>query len=142
MNADFMLTITADLRRDEGVRLKIYRDTVGKQTIGVGRNLDDLGLSDDEVDYLLANDIKRCTAELDTALPWWRDMPEPRQRGLLNMAFNLGTPTLLTFRKMLTALRLGDGETAARHALDSKWARQVGARSSRIAALFRQPPSP
>lgn len=137
MTNDLIKSLITDLNRDEGRRLKPYRCSVGKLTIGVGRNIEDNGISNEEADYLLTNDIMRTVAELDRALPWWRDMPEPWQRGLINMGFNMGLPTLLQFKRMLAALRLGDGEAAARHAINSKWAKQVGARASRIAALFR-----
>ena len=129
--------IMADLQRDEGLRLKPYRDSVGKLTIGFGRNLDDVGITEREAEILLDNDIAKTVADLDRALPWWRDLPPFRQRGLINMAFNLGLPRLLTFKKMLTALEAGDGERAAIEALDSIWAGQVKGRADRIAYLYR-----
>jgi lysozyme len=54
------------------------------------------------------------------------------------MALNLGWPRLSAFRNMLAALQAMDYATAAREALDSKWAKQVGARAERIAALYRE----
>lgn len=130
--------IAADLRRDEGIRLKPYRCTAGRLSIGVGRNLDDVGISPAEAETLLANDIARAAAGLDGALPWWRDLSAGRRRALVNMAFNLGLPGLLNFRGMLGALRAGDFGRAADEALDSLWARQVGARAGRVAALLRE----
>jgi lysozyme len=128
--------LTRDLERDEGRRRKPYRDTTGKLTIGVGRNLDDAGLSEPEIDALLAADITGALADLDRNAPWWRGLPEPWQRGLANMALNLGWPTLRRFSRMLAALEAGDGAAAAAEALDSKWSAQVGDRASRIALLF------
>jgi lysozyme len=125
-----------DLIRDEGLHLKPYRDTAGKLTIGVGRNLDDVGVTRDEALMLLANDIAALPGALDRALPWWRGLDEPRARSLANMAFNLGASRLLEFRRMLGALRAGDYETAAREAMNSKWAAQVGQRANRIAVLI------
>jgi lysozyme len=130
--------LTQELRLDEGVRLKPYTDTVGKLTIGIGRNLDDRGISDDEADYMLANDIRMVEAELNRNAPWWTDLPELAQRGLTNMCFNLGWPRLSGFRNMLQALQNGDYSRAADEALDSRWARQVGARAERIATQYRQ----
>lgn len=129
--------LMADLERDEGLRLKPYRDTVGKLTIGVGRNLDDVGISASEARILLLNDITSATADLDRNAPWWKNMPGPAQRALANMAFNMGWPTLSLFKSMLTALEKGRYHEAAAHALDSKWARQVGKRAERIATLYR-----
>ena len=129
--------LKSDLERDEGLRLKPYEDTVGKLTIGIGRNLDDVGISEEEARHMLGNDIEWVVEELDRTMPWWRTMPEPAQRALANMAFNLGMPTLRQFRNMLAALQAGDYDKAAVEALDSRWARQVKGRADRIAALYR-----
>ena len=129
--------LTIDLIADEGMRLKPYTDTVGKVTIGVGRNLDDNGITEDEAGLLLRHDITRTTVELDARVNWWVAMPEPAQRALANMCFNLGWPRLSKFKNMLASLEAGHYSEAAGHALDSQWARQVGARAVRIAALYR-----
>jgi len=126
-----------DLILDEGLRLKPYSDTVGKTTIGVGRNLDDRGLSKAEAEYLLENDLGWVRVELDRKAPWWRDLPDGPGRALINMCFNLGWPRLSGFRNMLAALEVGDFDQAANHALESRWATQVGGRALRIADLIR-----
>jgi len=128
--------IISDLERDEGVRLKPYLDTVGKTTIGVGRNLTDNGITAAEARMLLQNDLSRISGELDRVVPWWREMSDSRQNALVNMAFNLGMPRLLTFKKMMLALQSGNFETAWAEAMGSKWAAQVGERSKRIADCF------
>lgn len=132
------IAIAAELRRDEGVRLKPYRCSAGRLSIGVGRNLDDVGISAAEAELLLDNDIARAATDLDRALPWWRGLSEGRQRALVNMAFNLGLPRLLGFSAMLAALRAGDYARAAAEALNSRWAGQVGARAARVAAMIRE----
>lgn len=124
------------LRRDEGVRKFPYKDTVGKLSIGVGRNLDDVGLSDDEIEYLLNNDIDRHIAEANREWPWIKDTSAKVRLALYNMAFNLGIPRLKEFIKMIDALYKHDYARAAEHALDSKWAKQVGKRADRIAQLY------
>ena len=134
MNTD---ELKADLYRDEGLRLKPYLDTVGKTTIGVGRNLSDNGISKLEADQMLEHDIAAVVTELDLAFPWWTRLPETKRRALANMAFQLGLPRLKGFEKMLGALEAGDWNAAADEALDSTWARQVPERAARIAQLFR-----
>jgi len=130
--------IKRELMQDEGLRLKPYRCTAGRLTIGVGRNLDDMGITAEEADYLLENDIGRAMAELDRALPWWRGLSEARQRALANMCFNLGIARLMRFKGMLADMAAGDHAGAAREAMDSAWARQVGPRARRIAALLAE----
>ena len=128
--------IISDLERDEGVRLKPYLDTVGKTTIGIGRNLTDNGITAAEAKVLLQNDLFRVANELDRVAPWWREMSQVRQNALVNMAFNLGLPRLLTFKKMMVALENGNFEIAWAEAMGSKWAAQVGERANRIADCF------
>lgn len=129
--------LRADLIRDEGRRSHPYRCTAGKLTIGIGHNLDDAGISAAAIDLLYAEDEAACVADLDRALPWWRGLSEARQRALLNMRFNLGLSRMLGFKQMLAALQQGDYQAAAAQALDSAWAKQVGDRARRIAALIR-----
>lgn len=130
--------LVEELKRDEGVRLKPYRCTAGKLTIGIGRNLEDVGITESEAEYLLRTDVARSMADLDRFFPWWRRMSEPRQRALCNMCFNLGVGGLAKFKKFLAALERGDYADAAREALDSAWAHQVGARSQRLAKMIAE----
>ena len=127
-----------DLIRDEGERLKPYVCSAGKVTIGVGRNLDDRGITKHESRQMLDWDIKQACWDLDHNLPGWRRYPDGVCLALANMSFNLGWPRLRNFKKMLAAIESGDYNKAADEALDSKWARQVGARADRIAALIRR----
>ena len=125
------------LRLHEGVEHKPYTDTVGKLTIGVGRNLDDRGLSDDEIDYILANDIKIGEDELDVWWKDWRTMDETRQRVVADMLFNMGRPTLAKFKNFLSALQEQDYERASVEMMDSNWARQVKGRADTLARMMR-----
>jgi len=127
----------AELVRDEGLRLRIYKDTVGKLTIGVGRNLDDVGISKDEAYLMLDNDIQRTSDSLDKNLPWWKTLDEVRQRVILNMAFNMGINSLLGFKNTLAAIQAGRYNDAADGMLASKWATQVGDRATRLAKMMR-----
>jgi len=130
--------LIAQLIVDEGKRNFPYKDTVGKTTIGIGRNLDDRGLSDDEISYLLGNDIKLVERELDISMPWWRGMCDARQNVIAAMAFNLGVPGLKTFTNTLQAMRDGRYSDAADGMLQSKWAQQVGARAVRLSKMMRE----
>lgn len=127
------MDIYEQLLRDEGIRLKPYKDTVGKLTIGIGRNLDDKGISEDEANYMLANDVKEVEDGLRAALPWFSGLDDARQGVLINMGFNLGVQGLLGFHNTLTYIQQGNWSFAAVEMLDSKWAKQVGARAQRLA---------
>ena len=127
-----------ELIRDEGMRLKPYRCPAGKLTIGVGRNLDDTGITELEAEMLLAYDIERFGYQLDRAIPWWRRLDEVRQRVLLNMAFNMGTMRLMEFTITLANVQAGRYKEAAAAMRNSKWARQVGARAERLAVMMEK----
>ena len=86
-----------ELKRDEGVVLTLYKCSAGKNTIGVGRNVDDRGITEDESDYLLGNDIDLCVDELEDNFTWYKNLSDARQRVLVNMCFNLGLTRLLGF---------------------------------------------
>jgi lysozyme len=127
------VTLIEQLARDEGVRLKPYRDTVGKLTIGVGRNLDAEGISQAEAMILLANDIQRSAANLSAALPWTSALDDVRRGVLINMTFNLGIGGLLGFKRFLAAMESRDWLGAQMHMMESLWAVQVGDRAKRLA---------
>ena len=124
------------LLQHEGHRTHPYTDTVGKITIGIGRNLTDRGLSTSEITTLYDTDTQLAAAALDDFWPDWRQAPQPAQIALLSMGFNLGLPRLRGFRKMRAALHRHDFEAAATEAEHSKWARQTGHRATHISALL------
>jgi lysozyme len=114
-----------------------YIDTVGKLTIGYGRNLDDNGISQEEADILFNNDFDNCQREL-SQYAWYTSQPEGVQAALMNMCFNLGLPRLKLFKRMIAALYVKNYTLAAQEALDSKWAAQVGERAKDVAVMLRE----
>lgn len=134
-----MNKLISQLKRHEGVRTHAYECTAKMITVGVGRNIDEnggIGLSDDEIEYLLENDIKRCKQEL-LALPWFPQIDSVRQDALINLCFNLGMTRLLKFEKALTAMSVGDYERASLEFMDSRWATQVGNRADEVCEMIR-----
>jgi lysozyme len=128
--------VKAQLRQDEGLRLKPYRDTVGKLSIGIGRNLDDVGLSLEEVDFLLENDITTAERVARTLFSTFDKLSDNRKAVLINLAFNLGQTRLAQFKKFRKAMQEEHFDLAAVEMLNSLWASQVGARATRLAKLM------
>ena len=120
----------------EGRRTKPYTCTAGKLTIGVGRNLTDRGLSEDEIDYLLVNDIILVEEGLDSTLPWWRTLDTVRQRVLIDMVLNLGITRFLKFKNTIKFIKEGEYKDASENMLKSLWAKQVGKRANRLAQMM------
>jgi len=125
------------LIRHEGLMLKPYRDSVNKLTIGVGRNLDDVGISRDEAIYLLKNDLQKVVAQAKQ-FPWYDKLSNPRKQVVLNMIFNLGITRFSQFRKTIGFIANGDYTAAAKEMLDSKWAKQVGNRATELAEIMER----
>ena len=119
----------AHLIEFEGIRLKPYVDSVGKLSLGIGRNLDDMGITLEEAHVLLDNDINNVEEEVVRKINGFDLLPDRAKLVLLDMAFNMGVPTLLSFKKMLRAISHNDWDESARQLLSSRYAKQVGRRA-------------
>jgi lysozyme len=131
-------TLIDQLTLHEGSRNFVYKDTTGNWTIGVGRNISrgGMGLSDEEIAYLLKNDIKRIDKELDKTFPFYSKLDSVRRDALINICFNVGLPRLKKFQFALRALELGDYSESSVEFLDSIWADQVGQRAKDVAHMI------
>jgi lysozyme len=129
--------LTEQLKTHEGLRLKPYLCTSGKLTIGIGRNLESVGIRESEAELMLNNDIEETYVRLRNAWPKIILLDDVRQNVLINMAFNIGVSGLMKFHKMLNALSLTDYEQAAKEMLNSKWAKQVGYRALELSNQMR-----
>lgn len=123
--------------RHEGLKNKPYLCSEGFLTIGVGRNLDSVGLSEDESLYLLDNDIRRSTAAAIQVVPEFLSLTSARQDVIISMIFNLGIGGFLAFKKVIEAIKIADYAKAADEMLESKWAQQVGLRAKELSELMR-----
>lgn len=123
------------LLRHEGLRLKPYKDIEGKLTIGVGRNLGDIGISKDEALYLLRNDMEEKRKECEEAFSWFTSLDQVRQDVLIDMAF-MGIGRLKSFVKMLNYISKGQFNLAAKEMLNSTWAQEVGNRAKEDAQMM------
>ena len=141
----------------EGLKLHVYQDHLGIDTIGVGRNLQDRGIADGELAYmnmlepeiyeqgiteanacfLLGNDIDIVEEELYDAHPCIDRLDDVRIRVVLDMAFNMGVPRLRKFKNMWAGIHDGDYVRASAEMLDSRWATQVGQRSTRLSEAMK-----
>lgn len=112
---------------------KVYKDTVGKLTIGYGRNITDRGITENEARLLLHNDVQATVDELRKKYFWFDSIDSVRQEVVVNMAFNMGVPTFSSFVNTIGYIEEGKYDLAAANMLQSKWARQVGVRATELA---------
>ena len=145
------------LIQHEGLELQVYQDTLGIDTIGIGRNLEDRGISEEELNELdipdidhvynygiteadamalAENDVQIVENELLAAHPCVDRLDAVRQLVLVDMAFNMGVPRLCKFKRMWAAVHEKDFPTAAKEMLDSRWANQVKSRSVKLANMM------
>ena len=124
------------IKRHEGFRQYPYKCTAGKLTIGYGRNLDDVGISKAEAEYLLDMDLDKHTEELDKVITW--AVPKDVYAVLVDMHYNLGHERFMQFRKMLECLKKLDFKGAAKEMLESKWAKQVPNRAAELANIMEK----
>jgi lysozyme len=132
-----MNTVAVSLiKSGEGFRRFVYKCPAGKLTIGYGLNLEDRGVSEEEAEFLLHRYVVELERSMKLAKPVFATLSGTRQAALLSMAYNLGVNGLLGFKRMWAAIENGRFVTASAHALESKWAEQVGKRAERLAHII------
>lgn len=133
--------LAAAIEAEEGRRHNAYLDTLGVPTVGIGHTGPEvhLGLTwtDEQINAAFSADVAKVEAELDRAVPWWRDLSPERGDVLVQMGFQLGVRGLLAFHRTLAAMQAGDFAGAATGMIASLWARQTPARAHRLAELMR-----
>ena len=132
-----MEAIEKQLVEHEGMKQKVYRCPAGKLTVGVGRNLEDKGLSEEEALFLLRNDITECEDDLRTIFADFDTLDDARRRVLIDMRFNLGYATFRRFKKMIAAVKEKEFNRAAEEMQDSNWYRQVGNRGRTLVKMMQ-----
>jgi len=127
-----MKKLNAQLIDHEGLHLKPYRYTAGKLTIGVGRNLDDVGISEKEAMFILNNDIEDCLKDVLEIFPNFSTLSNNRQMAIVDMRFNLGPSTFRKFKKLITAVKHEDWDAVGSSMKNSRWYGQVGNRAIKL----------
>lgn len=129
--------LQAELVVDEGERNKMYLDSMGIPTIGIGHNLRDKPISDRAVRVIFEDDV--ADAEVDTRklFPSFDDLTDNRKAVVLNMMFNMGYGTFSKFVNTIAMINRGDYDSASAAMLQSAWAKQVGDRAVRLSDLMK-----
>ena len=137
MTAQGLTPLQALLIKHEGMKLKPYVCTAGKASIGVGRNLDDNGITEAEAMSMLDRDIAVTVSALRDEFLWFADLDRTRKDAVISLGFNMGVRKLGTFKKFIAAMVAKEYENAAAEILDSTYATQVGKRAIELAAMIR-----
>ncbi len=132
-----MKAIEKQLIDHEGLEKMVYRCPAGKLTVGVGRNLEDKGITEEEALFLLRNDIAECEDDLRSIFTEYDTLDESRKRVLIDMRFNLGPSRFRQFKKLIAAVKEKDFSRAADEMKDSNWYRQVGKRAETLLEMMK-----
>tara|TARA_R100000231_G_scaffold50965_4_gene43123 strand:+ start:3716 stop:4189 length:474 start_codon:yes stop_codon:yes gene_type:complete len=122
--------IKETIKKHEGLVLFAYECSEGKTSLGYGRNLDDTGITEEEANYLLDNDVDKVIDNLDEYWPVWRDMPVQAQAVCIDMTFQMGITGFMNFRRTRALMEMGDFVGASEECLRSKWAEQTPSRAN------------
>ena len=136
MNDKLLQETKNHIKEYEGFSQLIYSCPAGYATISYGRNLETKGISREEGEYLLNNDVKQCLKELRGIMNRFDELPDKAQLVLIDMCYNLGLSKLLNFENMLDAIDAGNWEKASQELLDSRYAAQVKRRARMNAAFL------
>jgi len=131
------MSLRERIKRHEGLRFRPYRDTEGFLTVGYGRCMDKVQFSQDEVELMLDNDIRRAMDGAETFFVY-SQLNYVRREVLTEMIFQLGRSGVSKFKKFLDAALNGDWVEAAAQMLDSKRARQTPGRAMELANMFER----
>ncbi len=124
------------LIKHEGYRQKIYMDSMGIPTIGIGRNLEDRGVLPTEIDLMCEHDMQFFYDKLSEHFPWFNELNNARQIALIDFCF-MGFKKFLEFKRMIYFLERHEYDAASHEMLNSSWATQVGERSKCLANIIK-----
>lgn len=134
---DLMVEMVERVKKHEGLRLKPYKCPAGKLSIGYGRNLEDCGITEEEAEELLINDLDKAEEDLRRNFAWAENIDRRKFYALVELVFNMGITRFKGFKKMLGACEKGEWSKASDELLDSLYAKQVGKRAKTLANILK-----
>jgi lysozyme len=125
------------VKKHEGYRAKVYKDTLGYDTIGYGFAVKDLILDQDIASILLERKLIHLMTECYSSFPWLSSVPNDIKEVVVEMCYQLGVKGFSKFRKTIALLNSGDYIMASEEMLDSKWAVQTPNRAIEMSKKVR-----
>ena len=122
---------------NEGYRQFTYLCPAQKWTVGIGFNLDDVGLSHEESRVILKMRLRAIESQLSQLLHGYDAHNDARQAALADMAYQMGVNGLLKFKRSLAYMAAIDYDSAADEFLNSNWAKQTPIRAKKVTEMIR-----
>lgn len=129
-------TLIGSAKRNEGLRVAAYQDTKGIWTIGYGRNLQAIRITEQQAGEWLEEDMLAAIRDAQQFPEYVCLIGDARENAFIEMVFNMGAKKVNEFKKMLAAIAQDDWTIAAHEMLNSEWAKEVGARATRLAQMM------
>ena len=135
MNMDRLLK---SVKEHEGYRNKVYLDSLGKRTVGVGHLCvedhweDNKEYSEEMLMKVLKDDLKNAIQGAERLCSDCPVLEDQAKEIIVEMVFQLGKTGVSKFRNMWKALKVPDYPTAAKEMLDSRWAKQTPGRAKEM----------
>jgi len=127
--------LVKSIKRNEGFEPRVYKDSLGYDTIGYGFTIKYLVLSTDTADLILKDMLISLIAEVGERMPWVLHMPEQIQNVIIEMCYQMGIGGFLTFPKTIGYFQTRQWREAAKEMLDSTWHKQTPERAEELSKL-------
>ena len=132
------MSLIEDIKESEGFRDKVYKDTLGIDTIGYGFAIKDLVLEEDICDIILARKVEKLVVKVNDKFPFLQGIPVDKAEIVIEMCYQMGVTGVSKFKKMIKHLENGNFEKASVEMLDSKWAKQTPNRALKLSNRMKQ----
>ena len=133
-----MSKLLNSIKHHEGFRSKVYKCSLGFDTIGYGSAIKDLVLDEDIASLILERKVDKLVKELDKKFAWYGDLPEEARDVVTEMCYQLGVTGFSKFKKTISYLKDGEWADCAYEMLDSLWARQTPQRAKELSNRIKE----
>ena len=124
------------VKLSEGFRDRVYKDTLGIDTIGYGFAIKDLVIDEDIAEMILRRKLNSLIDRADKKFTFLKDLPLEAKDVIYEMCYQMGVSGVSKFKKTLLYLENHEFKMASKEMLDSRWARQTPNRAKRLSDII------
>ena len=130
----------AEIKKEEGFRMEVYKDTLGFSTGGYGHKMLEGEIPPTDMagwTKLFERDFARAVSGAEELLMICPNVDDTARHIVVEMCYQMGSYGVSKFKGMLSALQDADYATASIEMLDSRWAKQTPNRANRMAERMK-----
>ena len=132
-----MNNLLKSIKINEGFKPRVYKDTLGIDTIGYGFAIKDLHLDEDLSEEILKRKVNKLIKRIYKTFDWFINMPEDVQEVVVEMCYQMGVGGFSKFKKTIKLLSEKQFTDASTEMLDSLWAKQTTNRAKGLSNIIR-----